>query len=120
MPLTVKVVKREYGVCIVSPEGPVDSNTHAELEREMGSLLAEEPKIVILNMEGVDYVSSAGISVMIRTKRALAAKGGELVVVNLQPRVRKVFDVINALPAEQIFESEEELDRYLATIQRNL
>jgi len=47
-------------------------------------------------------------------------KGGkaELLIVNLRPRVRRVFEIVNALPREQIFESTEEMDRYLAAIQR--
>ncbi|MGD2270109.1 MAG: hypothetical protein PVI06_06895 [Desulfobacterales bacterium] len=37
---------------------------------------------------------------------------------NLQPQIKKVFDIINALPSMQIFASIEELDEYLDAIQK--
>lgn len=118
MPLKITVVKREYGVSIVSPSGSIDTNTYLALEKEAEAVIAESPKIVIFNMEEVDYISSAGISVLIKTKKVLKEKKASLVIVNLQPRVRRVFEIINALPPEQIFESMEEMDRYLAGIQQ--
>ena len=118
MPLKVTVVKREYGVSIVSPSGSIDANTCLALEKEVEAVIAEAPKIVIFNMGGVDYISSAGVSVLIKTKRALKERKATLVILNLQPRVRRVFEIINALPPEQIFESMEEMDRYLAGIQQ--
>lgn len=120
MPFEVTVVRREYGVSIVSPAGSIDTNTYLALEKEVEGVLAEAPKIVIFNMEGVDYISSAGVSVLIKTKKALKAKEADLIIVNLQPRVKKVFEIINALPPERIFESMEEMDRYLAEIQHRL
>jgi hypothetical protein len=39
---------------------------------------------------------------------------------NLQPQIRKVFEIIQALPSLNIFESVEELDRYLAAMQRKV
>ena len=39
---------------------------------------------------------------------------------NLQPQIRKVFDIIQALPSLNVFESVEELDQYLAEMQRKV
>ena len=118
MPLTVNVVRREYGVSIVSPCGEIDTSTSPALEREMEAAIADAPRILILDMRGVDYISSAGLSVLIRTQKALEKVKAELRIVNLRPKVRRVFEIVNALPREQIFENTEEMDRYLARIQR--
>jgi hypothetical protein len=39
---------------------------------------------------------------------------------NLQPQIKKVFDIINALPSMQIFASIEELDEYLDAMQKKV
>ncbi|MCX6356979.1 MAG: anti-sigma factor antagonist, partial [Candidatus Aureabacteria bacterium] len=62
----------------------------------------------------------AGIRVIVKAQKAVKARSGKLMVVNLQPRVKKVFDIINALPGQQIFASVEELDKYLDAIQKSL
>lgn len=118
MPLTVNVVRREYGVSIVSPCGEIDTVTAPVLEREMETVIAGSPRVLILDMNGVEYISSAGLSALIRARKAMKEGKAELVIVNLRPRVRRVFEIVNALPREQIFESTEEMDRYLAGIQR--
>jgi anti-anti-sigma regulatory factor len=48
----------------------------------------------------------------------LRESGGKIVLLNLHPQIRKVFEIIKALPSEQIFESVEELDQYLDTMQK--
>ena len=41
-------------------------------------------------------------------------------MVNLQPQIKKVFDIVKALPEQQIFTSIEEMDNYLKEIQRKV
>jgi hypothetical protein len=38
---------------------------------------------------------------------------------NLQPQIKKVFDILNALPTMQVFASIEEMDRYLDAMQKS-
>ncbi|MBU1232920.1 MAG: anti-sigma factor antagonist, partial [Proteobacteria bacterium] len=53
-------------------------------------------------------------------KKKLKALGGQLGLLNLQPQIQKVFDIIKALPSFQIFDSTAELDRYLTAIQKKV
>jgi anti-anti-sigma regulatory factor len=46
--------------------------------------------------------------------------GGKTLLVNLKPQIRKVFDIVQALPAQRLFNSVRELDEYLAEIQRQV
>jgi anti-anti-sigma factor len=71
-------------------------------------------------MTGVNYISSSGVRTVIKTKKQLQQRGGSLVMVNLQPQILNVFEIINALPSLQIFTSIEELDEYLADMQRQI
>jgi len=117
MPLKVMVLEKDKGVFVISPTGSVDSDTYLVLEKEAESVLAKFPKVIIFDMRGVNYISSSGLGVVFKAKKALKQDKGELYLVNLTPPVKKVFDVVNALPAQNVFASVEELDNYLDKIQ---
>jgi anti-anti-sigma regulatory factor len=50
----------------------------------------------------------------------MKAAGGEFAMTNLQPQIRKVFEIIMALPSLNVFESVADLDRYLTGIQKKV
>lgn len=120
MKLNVIVAEKEGGVFTIAPVGPIDSNTYAVLNEKVNSVLAKSPKVIIFDMAGVTYISSAGISVILRAKKGLKQSSGMLTIVNLRPKVKRVFDIIKALPDQQVFASVEEMDAYLDKIQKQL
>ena len=121
MPLTVKVEKSGSGAIYrVSPVGSIDAKTHTILASQITEVLEKSATCIIFDMKDVSYVSSAGISVVLMAEKALKLTGGCALIVDLQPQVKKVFDIVQALPAQQIFSSTEEMDRYLTEIQRKV
>ncbi len=62
----------------------------AEAERAQKTL-DQVPGPVTLECSGLEYISSAGISVFLLTYKRMAAKGSSLRLVGLIPRVRNVF-----------------------------
>lgn len=76
--------------------------------------------MLILDMDGVDFVSSAGIGTIVSTKGAIKSKGGDLALTNLQPQIKKAIEIMRLLPTLGVFESREELDEYLGKIQRQV
>jgi anti-sigma B factor antagonist len=118
MSLKLSSIERRIGVFFVTPVGRIDSETAPLFESKMDYILESEPTEVIFDLEGVDYLSSAGIRVFFKTQKSLHARDGKVVLLNLQPTVRKVFEIINALPELSIFESIKELDAYLDKMQR--
>jgi anti-anti-sigma factor len=120
MTLTVTSREKMPGVFILAPVGTIDINTYAILEKKADQILQTSPKVIVFDMKEVEYISSAGIRVVLKTKKALKKHEGKLVLVNLQPQIKKVFEIVNALPSQEIFSSIEELDRYLDHIQRSM
>jgi anti-anti-sigma factor len=118
--MTLKVASSEksQGVFIISPEGSLDTDTYPILEEKVDLLLDTSPDMLIFDMEKLDYISSMGVRVIAKAKKSLKKSEGKVVMLNLQPQIRKVFEIIKALPSEQIFESVEELDQYLDTMQK--
>jgi anti-anti-sigma factor len=118
MPLTIKTREGPTGVFTVSPSGPIDSASYAQLEKQVEILLEVSPRLLIFDLSGVDFISSMGVRVILKTKKALARTGGEMRLVHLRPPVRKVFEIIAALPSQSIFTSQEEMESYLEKMQR--
>ena len=119
MPLKVKTTVRGPGVIIVSPIGSMDANTYSVLDEKMDAILKEPPDVIIFDLEFMDYISSTGIRVLLKTKKALRATQGRMVFMNLQPQIQKVFDILKAIPTLKVFASVEELDNYLDVMQKS-
>ncbi|MFP5213073.1 MAG: STAS domain-containing protein [Acidobacteriota bacterium] len=118
--LVVKSMEKMPKVFILFPIGSLDGNTYELLEKKAEYLISEgDASIINIDMKDVDFISSMGVRAVIKIKKSLALKGGKMVMSNLQPQIKKVFEIINALPSLTIFASIEELDEYLAVMQRN-
>jgi anti-sigma B factor antagonist len=118
MSLEVSIHRKEEGVFTVSCFGSIDTTTYMILDKEITPILVATTKVIIFNMEGVNYISSMGLGVIFKAKKILEQNKGRLIMANLQPQVRNVFDIIKALPAQAIFTSMEEADAYLMEIQK--
>jgi len=120
MQLTVKTRQTRPGVITVTLLGRLDSQTSGLLDQGIAGILDEPVKTLVLDMQGVDFITSAGIGVIMKARTSLARKGADLALMNLQPQVRKVFEIIRVLPTLGVFQDERELDEYLGTIQRRM
>lgn len=120
MSLNLQIQEREQGVYVVAVAGSLDTTTSSIFEEETSALLDRHVKALILDMEMLEYISSDGVRVILKAKKRLKEKAGELLLINLRPQIRKVFDIIKALPAGQLFSSIAELDRYLDKMQKKI
>ena len=118
MPLKVKSTTRSPGVIVVSPIGSIDANTFNIFDSKMDDVLLQKPDVIIFDMEFADYISSSGIRVLLKVKKALKQTAGRMVFVKLQPQIQKVFDILKAIPTLKVFTNIEELDKYLDTMQK--
>lgn len=117
MSLKVEVIKEHEGAFTIVPEGAIDSETYSELEIKINSVLSASTKLFVFDMQKVNYISSMGLGVIFKTKETLEKNGGSIIITSLQPQVKKVFDILKALP-QRIFKNMEEVDAYITQIQR--
>ena len=114
MPLTITSEFRPDQTCVLlKPEGSVDATTFTILGKEVEAALQKSPRLIIFDMTRVDFLSSAGIGVVLGAEKALKKTGGKALVVNPKPQIKKVFDIVQALPADHLFGSVAELNKYL-------
>jgi anti-anti-sigma factor len=120
MGLTVKVKQTKPGIVTLLPVGKIDTNTSPILDSQIRGLLTEPLTTLVLDMEGVDFITSAGIGVITKAKASMVRKNGDLAMINLQPQIKKVFEIMRLVPTLNVFTGIDELDEYLGRIQRKI
>ena len=119
MALIIKVEENKPRVFVVSLAGALDSTTYPELESKIAYLLAEgEAKVITLDLDGLEFISSMGLRVIFKARKDLSRAGGYLCLARISPPVQKALAIIEALPSMQIFSSYEEMDAYLAKVEK--
>jgi anti-sigma B factor antagonist len=104
-------------VFTVAPVSSLDADSPRVLAGKVDAVLSQNPDLVIFDLEFVDYINSMAIRVLLKTKKDLKQRGAKMVFENLQPPVKKVFDILNALPSLKVFASVQEFDNYLDAMQ---
>ena len=113
MGLDINIIKKKDYLYLVELKGPVDNDTHQNLEDELNEIINEHTKAIVVDMKDVDYISSIGIKVIIWAKKRLKSFNASFAMTNLQPQIEKVFEAVNILPMFNIFGDIEEADKYI-------
>ena len=75
----------------VALEGRLDTLSSPELEEQLGPAL-EDTERLIFDLEGLKYISSAGLRVLLSAQKEMNEKG-EMTVTNVSPEVMEVFEI---------------------------
>jgi anti-anti-sigma factor len=105
--------ERRDDIQIFRPRGRLDSSSSPEFERLLVEQLEAGSQRLVLDFEGLDYISSAGLRVVLLAGKKLRASKGRMVLVALQPMVREVFDMSGFLA---LFAVTDTLDEGLAQV----
>ena len=100
--------------------GRLDTETAPSLDAEVERILDTQVKVIVFDLSGVNYISSAGLGALFRAQKAMKARSGEALLVNPQPQVQKVFDIVKAVDVKAVFRDLAELDEYLDEMQRRV
>ena len=117
MALTIDVHEETIKMALVRLEGSLDTSTYLSLERKVDQVLQGDLSVMVFDLQRVDYISSAGVRVILKAQKVLKKRNGKISLIHLQPQVKKTLDFINALPSLSALPTEE-LDFYLDRIQR--
>ena len=123
MQLDIQTAPRSGTTQRVALFGRLDTHSYSQLDAELAPMLdGSDPPVMslVLDLAGLNYISSAGIRSIFKARKALTARNGKLLVVNPQPQIQKVFDVVKAVPMSDIFTSVAEADAYLDMVQRKV
>lgn len=118
MDLQVNISKRDDGLYVIALDGKLDTETSKKFHDKMKPLLVNTTQGFVFDMKNLDYICSSGLGVLFMVRKFTDENEKKFLMSNVQHQIKKVFDIVKALPSEAIFQSMEELDQYLDAIQK--
>ena len=120
--MALKIIPTQKNTQTVSftLSGQLDSETAPTLDQQIQKALVNGANVIVLDMADLKMITSAGVGVVMKTQTSLAKRGGELMMLNMQPQIKKVFEIVRLLPTLQVFDNTQEMDNYLIKIQQRI
>ena len=117
--VALKMTYREVdGVAVVALDGRIVLGEESNALREkVKSLIAEGKKKIVLNMDNITFIDSAGLGEIVRTYTTVSRQGGSLKLVNLTKRITDLLSIMKMLTVFETFNSESEAVRSFSATQ---
>ncbi len=105
----MKLATRNFkDIKIVDFKGELDSNTSPDAEKYLKEIIANGGKYILAHFGKLDYISSAGLRILLVTAKELNTIGGELRICELNETVEEIFSISGFVGIFNVFGSEQE------------
>jgi anti-sigma B factor antagonist len=118
MALSIQLEEQRSFTKTLRLSGRLDSETAGDLDRELDKVLASAVKVLVFDLGGLEYTTSAGLRSFLRAQKSMGQRAGQTLFVNVQASVQKVFDIVKAVDLATVFRNVRELDDYLDVMQK--
>ena len=81
------------GINIFKLNGRLDSNTSQGFEKKVFQAIDDGSKSMIIDFKDLDYISSAGLRVILKATKALKREDGKMMLCDMQDYVKEVFEI---------------------------
>ena len=85
--------EREGGALIARAVGRIDGSNAREFEGALHATLSEQDRALILDMQSLSYISSAGLRVILMAAKMLQVRDGKFMVCSLSESINEVFEI---------------------------
>src|SRR4051794_5115373 len=99
-------------------DGTLDTATAPQLEKELDGVFEGPTQILVFDLGKLSFLSSGGVRVILSARKRVLERHGSCIMLKVQPRIEKTFEVIKALDGLQLFKDDEALDAFLAAMQK--
>ena len=84
---------RSGSATIVALSGRMDASSSPAAEVVLSRLIGSGERRIVVDMSDLDYISSAGLRVMLASLKRLREDGGQLLLAGLKPEIRNIFEI---------------------------
>lgn len=95
-------------VMVLELKGRLDTTNYGVLEKKLTSLFDEQKIKIVLNCEGLDYISSSGLRVLLMFLKKANTADGKFVISHLPRNIREIFDISGFTNIFEIYETSDE------------
>jgi len=86
-------IQKEKGATIISVKGRMDAVSSPGFEKQLFNLMDQGQKDFVIDLGELEYISSAGLRVILGTVKKLKDKGGRLFLCSLKDVVMEIFEI---------------------------
>lgn len=97
------------------PDGRLDSTTMQQVEAPFLDTVKEGGKLFVFDLSKLEYISSAGLRVMLMAVKKTRAAGGKIALFGLSDNVMEVFQISGFTAIFSIFDTEDEAVRFTSS-----
>ena len=101
-------IKEMNEIQILSVKGSIDADTASEFDQSLEKQISGGRDRIILDLSQLEYISSAGLRVIMKAAKKMEITGGEMAIVGLRGVGQEVFKVSGFYSLFNIYDSEEE------------
>lgn len=105
--LDISVARETGGVPVIKLEGEVDIYTCPQLKDTIIRLIDDNHYHIIIDMEKVPYIDSAGLGVLVGARRRVGEHDGSISIVNPNPSVYKVLEITRLTKIFDVYRDKE-------------
>ena len=87
------IEENQGGINIFKLDGRLDSNTSQGFENKIFQAIDDGSKSMIIDFKDLDYISSAGLRVILKATKALKREEGKMMLCDMQDYVKEVFEI---------------------------
>jgi anti-sigma B factor antagonist len=84
-------IQEENGGYVAYFKGRLDTPAAIKAQQDITPLMANANKTITLDCTGLEYISSSGLRLFLSLRKETAAKGGKVIVKNINDEIKKVF-----------------------------
>lgn len=106
--MQLHIHESDDGIIVVTVDGGLDSGTSRELAEALDQLLRQGSSRMVLDCSRLVYISSWGIASLVRLRREMRRRDGDVKLVKPQ---HYIFEVLRTTHLAEMFEIYEDIDR---------
>ena len=84
-------IKENNGGMLAILNGRLDTPAAVKAQQEIGPLLENADKEIVFDCTNLEYISSSGLRLFLTIRKEASAKGGKVIIENINDEIRKVF-----------------------------
>ncbi len=105
--------KVDSNIAILYPKGHLDAHNVEKFEKEIVKNINDNIIKIIINCEELNYISSAGMGIIMGYLNEIREKGGDIKLCSTKKRVFEIFDLVGFTEIYDFLEDEDEaVDKY--------
>jgi anti-anti-sigma factor len=97
----------DENIVVIVPEKTLDNNNAHEMSEVIIRAQLEGYKFIILNLSGLDFISSAGVGSILGSVESSRVNGGDIILCHASAKIRRIFEILDLCGFLTIVEDEE-------------